>query len=71
MPGMTERFELFVNKKELCNSYTELNDPIKQRALFNDQANCKAQVRPWGTHVSLKDKRIAAHDILSHLTRQL
>ncbi|MEW5303312.1 MAG: hypothetical protein WDW38_001634 [Sanguina aurantia] len=43
MPGMTERFELFVNKKELCNSYTELNDPIKQRQLFNDQANCKAQ----------------------------
>jgi len=27
-PGMTERFELFINQHELCNGYTELNDPF-------------------------------------------
>lgn len=42
LPGMTERFELFVNKRELCNSYTELNDPLIQRELFSDQAAAKA-----------------------------
>ncbi|OMO85029.1 Lysine-tRNA ligase, class II [Corchorus capsularis] len=36
-PGLTERFELFVNKAELCNSYTELNDPEIQRQRFADQ----------------------------------
>jgi lysyl-tRNA synthetase, class II len=36
-PRLTERFELFVNKKELCNAYTELNDPIVQREAFVDQ----------------------------------
>ncbi|XP_060694000.1 lysine--tRNA ligase isoform X1 [Hemiscyllium ocellatum] len=40
--GLTERFELFVMKKEICNAYTELNDPIKQRELFEDQAKAKA-----------------------------
>ncbi len=43
MPNMTERFELFINKREVCNAYTELNDPIRQRELFNDQANAKAE----------------------------
>ncbi|CAI0555850.1 unnamed protein product [Linum tenue] len=36
-PGLTERFELFINKHELCNAYTELNDPVVQRHQFADQ----------------------------------
>nr|XP_005310257.1 lysine--tRNA ligase isoform X1 [Chrysemys picta bellii] len=40
--GLTERFELFVMKKEICNAYTELNDPFRQRQFFEDQAKAKA-----------------------------
>lgn len=31
IPGLCERFEAFVCKKEICNAYTELNDPFDQR----------------------------------------
>lgn len=42
-PGICERFEAFVCKKEIVNAYTELNDPFDQRLRFEEQANQKAQ----------------------------
>jgi lysyl-tRNA synthetase class 2 len=40
-PGMVERFELFVNGKEIANAYSELNDPIEQKERFEDQLKLK------------------------------
>lgn len=42
-PGMTERFELFVCKREVCNAYTELNNPMVQRMRFAEQAKQATQ----------------------------
>ena len=42
-PTLTERFELMVNGKELCNAYSELNDPIDQYERFVDQMNLSAK----------------------------
>ncbi|CAE8642266.1 unnamed protein product, partial [Polarella glacialis] len=41
-PGVTERFEMFVNTKEICNAYTELNDPERQLQCFMGQAMAAA-----------------------------
>jgi len=37
IPGLVERFEAICNGKEICNAYTELNDPIDQRHRFEEQ----------------------------------
>lgn len=36
-PGLVERFEAICNRKEICNSFSELNDPIDQRQRFEEQ----------------------------------
>jgi len=42
-PGLCERFETFLCGKEICNAYTELNDPFEQRLRFEEQARQKEQ----------------------------
>ncbi|KLT42300.1 lysyl-tRNA synthetase [Cutaneotrichosporon oleaginosum] len=42
-PGLCERFEAFIATKEICNAYTELNDPFDQRDRFEEQVRQKEQ----------------------------
>jgi lysyl-tRNA synthetase class 2 len=43
IPGLVERFQPFIGTLECGNAYTELNDPLDQRARFEDQARQRAQ----------------------------
>ena len=63
-PGLTERFELFVCKREVCNSYTELNSPIIQRQRFAEQAK---QATQGDDEAQVPFLRIGLHSFCYHL----
>ena len=62
-PGLTERFELFVNGNELCNAYAELNNPMEQRRRFEQQAKMQ---NFYGHDVEIPAKDEAFCDALEY-----
>jgi lysyl-tRNA synthetase class 2 len=52
-PGYVERFELMVAGFELCNAYSEQNDPVAQLAAFEDEAKAKAEGDPEAGDIDL------------------
>ena len=75
-PGLTERFELFVAKRELCNAYTELNNPHIQRMRFAEQArqasqgDDEAQVMTHALHIAPVYVKCDDDDITQLIKRQ-
>jgi lysyl-tRNA synthetase class 2 len=41
--GLVERFELIINGQEICNAFTELNDPLDQRERFEEQVKLRTR----------------------------
>ena len=52
-PGYVERFELMVAGFELCNAYSEQNDPVAQLAAFEEEARAKAEGDPEAGDIDL------------------
>ena len=65
MPGLTERFELFANKHEMCNAYTELNNPFVQRERFQEQAARLRAKRRFADAQEYEERAKAVEDSLA------